>query len=123
MLVNEGFADRTHKRRFESLTEEFRALYAARVRRDDAELPVAMLHEVLDKDWRCGERNCAAAEGILERCWIVNFESDNGVGPHRLKHACNITRRNRIIGFCPAIFPGVAQIGDNGGNAPRARVL
>ena len=70
-----------------------------------------------------GERCRGTAEGVFEGGRIVHIESDDGVGAHGFKQACDVTCCHRIAGLGAPIFARIAQIGREYGDARGATVL
>ena len=123
MLVGECLADRTAERSFQRLAKQLRPLGAAGIRRHHAQSVVLQRADIIDEQRRAGERDGAAAKGVLECHRVVNFERDDAVGPDRLEHSGNVAGGDRIVRLGATILARIAKVRHDRRDASGARVL
>ena len=64
-----------------------------------------------------------AAKRVLKSGDIVDVEGDHRIGPAGLEHLRHVFRRDRVARLRAPILPGIAKIGDNGGDALGTSIL
>ena len=124
VLVHEAFGDRSFEQLFHSVAEQFRALFAAEIGRDDGERLLADFRRDITREDRLRvERRGAATKGVLKRREIVNVDYNDSIGSDRFEHLRDITRRHRITRLCLTVLARVAKIGNHRRNTSGAGIL